>query len=77
MLASASSPNSVENSTRLVVFQARGLCKVYMMGEIQVHALRDLDLDIYEGLPARSRQFYRSVFGVGFLRALVRVSWLI
>ena len=32
-----------------VVFRARGLCKVYAMGEIAVHALRDIDLDIYEG----------------------------
>jgi putative ABC transport system ATP-binding protein len=30
------------------VFRARGLSKVYVMGEVQVHALRDLDLDIYE-----------------------------
>ena len=31
-----------------VVFRARNLSKVYMMGEVAVHALRDIDLDIYE-----------------------------
>jgi putative ABC transport system ATP-binding protein len=31
-----------------VVFSARGLSKVYVMGEVAVHALRDIDLDIYE-----------------------------
>ena len=34
---------------RTRVFRARGLCKAYVMGEVVVHALRDLDLDIYEG----------------------------
>jgi putative ABC transport system ATP-binding protein len=32
-----------------VVFRARGLSKVYVMGEVEVHALRNIDLDIYEG----------------------------
>ncbi len=31
------------------VFEARGLTKVYDMGEVQVHALRGVDLDLYEG----------------------------
>lgn len=31
-----------------VVFQARGLSKVYLMGEVAVYALRNVDLDIYE-----------------------------
>jgi len=32
-----------------VVFQARGLTKVYRMGEVEVVALRDVDLDLYRG----------------------------
>lgn len=31
------------------VFHARGLSKVYRMGEIEVQALRSVDLDLYEG----------------------------
>jgi len=31
------------------VFHARHLSKVYAMGEVSVHALRDVDLDVYEG----------------------------
>jgi putative ABC transport system ATP-binding protein len=30
------------------VFHATGLCKTYLMGEVEVHALRDVDLDIFE-----------------------------
>jgi putative ABC transport system ATP-binding protein len=33
----------------VVVFRARALAKVYVMGDVSVHALRNLDLDIYEG----------------------------
>ena len=32
-----------------VVFRARGLAKVYRMGEVEVHALRSVDLDLYRG----------------------------
>ena len=32
-----------------VVFHARGLSKTYVTGEVVVHALRDIDLDVYEG----------------------------
>ena len=32
-----------------VVFQARGLTKVYQMGEVDVDALRDVDLDLFAG----------------------------
>lgn len=32
-----------------VVFEARGVTKVYRMGEVEVHALRGIDLDLYEG----------------------------
>jgi putative ABC transport system ATP-binding protein len=31
------------------VFRARGLCKVYAMGEVEVHALRNVDLDLFRG----------------------------
>jgi putative ABC transport system ATP-binding protein len=31
------------------VFEARGITKVYDMGEVQVHALRGVDLDLFEG----------------------------
>jgi putative ABC transport system ATP-binding protein len=33
---------------RLPVFRARHLCKTYVMGEIEVRALHDVDFDIYE-----------------------------
>ena len=31
------------------IFRARGLTKIYDMGEIRVEALRDVDFDLYEG----------------------------
>ena len=31
------------------VFQARGLTKVYHMGEVDVHALREVDLELFAG----------------------------
>jgi len=39
------SPPEAEN----VVFHAHGITKVYQMGEVQVHALRGIDLDLYTG----------------------------
>jgi len=31
------------------VFRARGVCKTYRMGEVEVHALKHIDLDLYAG----------------------------
>ena len=39
----------MDTLTRPVVFVARGLCKTYRMGEVEVQALRELDLEIFEG----------------------------
>jgi putative ABC transport system ATP-binding protein len=36
-------------SPREAVFRARGVSKVYHMGEVEVHALRSADLDLYRG----------------------------
>jgi putative ABC transport system ATP-binding protein len=38
---------AIENRPR--VFEARGLTKVYAMGEVPVHALRGIDFDLYAG----------------------------
>jgi putative ABC transport system ATP-binding protein len=38
-----------EPANPLPVFFARRLCKTYGVGDIDVRALRDVDLDIYEG----------------------------
>jgi putative ABC transport system ATP-binding protein len=35
--------------TEAPVFRARGVTKVYEMGEVKVHALRGVDLDLYSG----------------------------
>lgn len=32
-----------------IVFQARGVTKVYEMGEVKVHALRGIDMELYSG----------------------------
>jgi putative ABC transport system ATP-binding protein len=32
-----------------VVFHVHGVTKIYQMGEVQVHALRGIDLDLYKG----------------------------
>ncbi len=39
----------VTTSATEVVFKAEGLTKVYDMGEVQVHALRGIDLELFSG----------------------------
>ncbi|HLU46710.1 MAG TPA: ABC transporter ATP-binding protein [Planctomycetota bacterium] len=38
-----------EGVERATVFRARGVTKVYDLGEVKVHALRGVDLDLYRG----------------------------
>ena len=44
-MISASAPVAHDD----IVFEARGLTKIYDMGAVQVHALRGVDLDLFEG----------------------------
>lgn len=37
------------SASREAVFQARGITKIYHVGEVDVHALRGVDLDLYRG----------------------------
>ena len=41
--------HSLPDATRAPMFLARDVCKVYHMGEVDVHALRGVDLDVHEG----------------------------
>src|SRR5690349_13245871 len=43
-----SEPGRPEPGSGRAVFEARGITKVYRMGEVEVHALRGVDLDLYE-----------------------------
>ncbi len=40
---------SIDHQAPDVVFQARNLTKTYKMGDVSVHALRSVDLDLYAG----------------------------
>jgi putative ABC transport system ATP-binding protein len=39
----------VQQNTHEAVFEARNISKIYKMGEVDVYALRDLSLDLYQG----------------------------
>lgn len=45
----ADPPEADAAGERSAVFRARGVSKVYGLGEVEVHALRDVDLDLYAG----------------------------
>ena len=47
MYSAGSTP--APSAAETVVFHAAGVNKVYAMGEVQVHALRGVDLDLYRG----------------------------
>jgi putative ABC transport system ATP-binding protein len=50
MLELAQGEGTASNkSAARAVYQARGITKVYHMGEVDVHALRGVDLELYEG----------------------------
>ncbi len=38
-----------QTTDKNIVFNTRDITKVYQMGEVQVHALRGIDLELYEG----------------------------
>lgn len=38
-----------KNTEKEAVFHIHGVSKIYQMGEVQVHALRSVNLDLYEG----------------------------
>jgi putative ABC transport system ATP-binding protein len=46
---SAAATQTVPVAERVPVLSARKLCKTYRMGELAVHALVDVDLDLYQG----------------------------
>ena len=42
-------PLNITHENKEVVFHVHGVTKIYQMGEVQVHALRGIDLDLYKG----------------------------
>jgi putative ABC transport system ATP-binding protein len=47
--ATRSEVNVPSGLQRQAVFIARSISKIYQMGEVQVHALREIDLEVYRG----------------------------
>src|SRR5262245_2515650 len=47
--STALSAEIASTSAPAAVFEARGVTKVYHMGEVEVHALRGVDLELYAG----------------------------
>ena len=48
-MVSQAQAQSSEDSTHEVTLSARGLTKVYVTGQVEVHALRGVDIDLYTG----------------------------
>jgi putative ABC transport system ATP-binding protein len=48
-LSSSMPPAALSASQNNVVCAMRGVCKTYTMGEVQIQALNNIDLDLYEG----------------------------
>jgi len=48
-LDNTATEDHVASATPPPVFRARGLTKIYRMGEVEVHALRGVDLELLEG----------------------------
>jgi putative ABC transport system ATP-binding protein len=46
-MTSSSTASVIDDPTHRVLFRVRGLCKIYRMGEVDVHALRGVDLDLF------------------------------
>lgn len=40
---------ATHRNDRKVVFEARGVTKIYLMGEVQIHALRGVNMNLYDG----------------------------
>ncbi|MGZ8796226.1 MAG: ABC transporter ATP-binding protein [Thermoanaerobaculia bacterium] len=49
MTTEPAATNAAVEARGAPVFRARGLTKIYRIGEVEVHALRNVDLDLYDG----------------------------
>jgi putative ABC transport system ATP-binding protein len=48
-MAADATKQAEDSRNREVVFETRGLTKTYLMGEVEIHALQGVDLELYEG----------------------------